>query len=78
MTEEMFHWCQLANGDKRTAGYIEARGAKVGAQVELIDLDGALWQVLTVGDAVPKEQVRQNEKRFKAFQDSLKGGGIDQ
>lgn len=78
MTDEMFHWCQLANGDKRTAGYIEARGAIVGAQVEMIDLDGELWDVLTVGDAVPKDHVRKNEKRFRAFQDSLRGGGIDQ
>jgi hypothetical protein len=78
MTEDMFHWCQLANGDKRTAGYIEARGAKVGAQVELLDLDGAFWEVLTVGEAVPSSQVRTNERRFKLFQDSLLGGGIDQ
>ncbi|MEM0987734.1 MAG: hypothetical protein AAGK00_02560 [Pseudomonadota bacterium] len=78
MTEETFHWCQLANGDKRTAGYIEARGAKVGAQVEMIDLDGELWDVLSVGEAVSKDFVRKNEKRFKGFQESLRGGGIDE
>ncbi|MEM7033792.1 MAG: hypothetical protein AAF629_29885 [Chloroflexota bacterium] len=77
MTDTMFYWCNLANGDKRTCGYIEARGARVGAKVRLIDLDGQFWQVLTVGRAVPKETVRNNEKRFKAFQGSLKGGGID-
>ena len=60
MTDEMFHWCQLANGSKRTCGYIEARGAKVGARVEMVDLDGELWEVLTVGEAVPKEAVRKN------------------
>lgn len=76
MTDQVYHWCNLANGDKRTCGYIEARGAKVGAQVELLDLDGELWDVLTVGDPVPADQVRKNERKFKAFQDSLKGGGI--
>ncbi|MEM9139979.1 MAG: hypothetical protein AAGB15_09100 [Pseudomonadota bacterium] len=76
MTGEMFHWCNLANGSKRTCGYIEARGAIVGAKVELVDLDGELWEVLSVGEGVPKDQVRKNEMKFKAFQDSLKGGGI--
>ena len=75
---EMFHWCQLANGDKHTAGYIEARGAKIGAQVEMIDLDGQLWDVLSVGEAIPSEIVRKNERRFKAFQASLGGNGINQ
>ena len=78
MTDQLYHWCQLANGDKRTCGYIEARGATVGARVELVDLDGDLWEVLSVGEGVPKDQVRANEKRFKAFQESLRGGGIDQ
>ena len=78
MTQDLFHWCNLANGEKRTCGYIEARGAKVGARVQMIDLDGELWDVLTVGDAVAAEQIRKNERRFKAFQSSLKGGGIDQ
>ena len=76
MTDQIFHWCNLANGDKRTCGYIEARGAKVGAQVELPDLDGEMWEVLTVGDPTPADRVRQNERKFKAFQASLKGGGI--
>ncbi len=73
---ETYHWCQLANGDKRTAGYIEERGAKVGAKVELTELDGEFWEVLSVGDAVSKDFVRSNERRFKDFQASLKGGGI--
>lgn len=77
MTDALYHWCNLANGDKRTCGYIEARGAKVGARVELVDLDGEMWQVLSVGDGVPQAQVRENERRFKAFQSSLGGGGID-
>ena len=78
MTDDLYHWCNLASGDKRTCGYIEARGARVGAIVELVDYEGELWEVLSVETGVPKEQVRKNAKRFKAFQDSLRGGGIDQ
>ncbi len=73
---DTYHWCQLANGDKRTAGYIEARGATVGSKVELTELDGEFWEVLTVGDAVSKEFMRAQGQRFKGFQESLKGGGI--
>lgn len=76
MTDQLYHGCNLANGNRRTCGHIEARGAKVGLKVELIDLDGQMWEVRTVGEGVPKERVRQNEMRFKAFQASLNGGGI--
>lgn len=77
MPDEMFYWCQLANGDKRTVGYIEARGAKLGNRVELLNLDGEFWEVLSVGDAKPKDWIRNNEKRFRDFQGSLAGGGIE-
>lgn len=76
MTDQLYHWCNLANGDKRTCGYIEARGAKVGSKVELLDLDRELWEVLTVGNPTPADQVHANERKFKAFQASLKGGVI--
>lgn len=76
MTDQLYHWCNLANGQKRTCGYIEARGAKVGNKVQMIELDSEMWDVLTVGPGVPKDQVRKNEVKFKAFQASLNGGGI--
>lgn len=78
MAETTYHWCQLKNGNKHTCGYIEERGAVVGKHVEMVDLDGEFWEVLTVAHpGVPKSFVRENEKRFKAFQGSLKGGGIE-
>lgn len=74
---KMYYWCNLQNGNKRTSGYIEERGAKAGNKVEMIDLDGEFWTVNTVDPkGVTKEFVRSNEMKFKGFQASLKGGGI--
>lgn len=42
-----YYQCLLRQGDTRTVGWIEERGAKVGARVELKDHDG-LWHVLAV------------------------------
>jgi hypothetical protein len=73
MTDHLYHWCYLANGHKRTCGYIEARGAKVGLKVELPDLDGQFWGVLSVGEGVPKERVAAHGRLFKAFEYPRKG-----
>ncbi|MCK4815031.1 hypothetical protein KA005_04615 [bacterium] len=75
--KNMYYWCNLQNGAKRTSGYIAARGATVGHKVEMIDLDGEFWIVNTVDPkGVTKEFVRTNQQKFKEFQGSLKGGGI--
>ena len=79
MADTMYYWAQMRNGNKHTCGYIEERGAKVGAFVELLDLDGEMWEVTSVAsDPVTKEYVRNNEKKYKAFQKSTRGGGIDE
>lgn len=79
MADTMYFWAQMRNGDKHTCGYIEERGAKVGAMVELTDLDGEFWEVTSVSiPGVTKEYVRANEKKYKAFQKSTRGGGIDE
>jgi hypothetical protein len=78
MSDDLYFWCSLRNGAKRTCGYIEERGAKLGARVEMVDLDGEFWTVTSVGASVTKEYVRAHEKAFKDFQGSLKGGGINQ
>lgn len=75
-----YFWCQLRSGDRRTCGYIEARGAAVGKFVELPDLGEELWEVTRVSDSgVTKDFVRQQERAFKAFQGFLSrsGGQID-
>jgi hypothetical protein len=77
MSNDMYYWCNLKNGAKRTSGYIEERGATVGKECEMIDLDGEFWTVVTVGaKPVSKEYIRKGEMKFKDFQGSLKGGGI--
>lgn len=48
--ETLYRQCELQNGTGRTVGYIEERGAKIGARVELVDRDNALWTVASVGD----------------------------
>ena len=76
---DMYYWSQLRNGDKHTCGYIEERGAKVGSFVELVDTDGEFWEVTRVSQpGFTKEYVRGNEKNYKQFQKSTRGGGIDQ
>lgn len=77
MSNNLYYWCFLRNGNKHTAGYIPEMGAKVGALVEMVDLDGEFWTVESVGRSATKEYVRANEKKFKDFQHSLKGGGIE-
>lgn len=44
---DLYFQCALAKGRARTTGWIEQRGAKVGARVELKGSTG-LWTVLAV------------------------------
>lgn len=43
----MLHQCRLRQGSARTVAWIEARGARAGARVEIPEL-GGFWQVETV------------------------------
>jgi hypothetical protein len=47
-----FYQCRFRRGSERTVAWIEARGAKVGAKVELTTLDnGGPWLVEAVQSA---------------------------
>jgi hypothetical protein len=47
-----FYQCRFRRGSERTVAWIEARGAKLGAQVELTTLDdGGPWLVEAVQSA---------------------------
>lgn len=59
--ETYYRQCELVKGTTHTVGYIEERGAKLGAQVELESDDNALWTVTQVGD----KRVAQSYLRFK-------------
>lgn len=82
---EMYKQCKFQKNDLDdnavlyTTGWIEEHGAKVGNRVELLSADGEFWTVVSVSEqALPKESIRANERNFKEFQKSLRGGGIDQ
>jgi hypothetical protein len=69
----LYYQCSFRRGTERTVAWIEARGAKVGAHVELITLDdGAPWEVQSVG-AVPlaldelKQMQRLNRKSLPSI-----------
>lgn len=64
---KMYYWCNLQNGAKRTVGYIDERGAKVGNEVEMIDLDGEFWTVTSVGASASKDEVNNNRQKSKTF-----------
>lgn len=44
----MFYQCKMRLGASETVGWIEERGAKVGAKVELLTADGEFWTVAEV------------------------------
>lgn len=43
----LFHQCRLQQDGATVVGWIEARGARIGARVEVPDL-GGLWRVTAV------------------------------
>lgn len=43
----LFHQCRLEQGEARLVAWIEARGARPGALVEIPDA-GGIWRVATV------------------------------
>jgi len=45
----LYHQCRFARGPERTIAWIEARGAKIGARVELTALDDdGPWEVVEI------------------------------
>lgn len=47
---DLYHQCKMTRGTEVTVGWIEARGARVGLQVELFELDRPkdFWTVAEV------------------------------
>ena len=64
--------CRLTNGTMYTHGWIEKRGAKVGAKVDVLDLDG-LWEVLDVGSySMTSEELSEKERARRNGSKSIK------
>jgi hypothetical protein len=60
-----FYQCRFRRGSERTVAWIEARGAKVGAWVDLESLDeGDLWQVEAVFDAPLEDRSLKDLQRL--------------
>lgn len=59
---KQFHQCRLRRGDSETTGWIEDRGARVGARVELKP-SGELWEVTAVfHPGLPESVLRDNQR----------------
>ena len=72
MNEINYRLCGLAQDNARTQGWIEDRGAKLGARVEIEEL-GGLWEVIGVGETVhTKSEMRQAEARGRQSFTALK------
>jgi len=57
--------CRFRRGAERTVAWIEARGAKVGAWVDLETLDdGGLWEVEAVFDAPLEDRALKEMQRL--------------
>ena len=72
---ERYRQCGLAQGDVRTLGWIEERGAILGASVEIIEdgKKGSFWKVTGVGDMVrTKTEMREAEARGRNSFTALK------
>lgn len=53
--------CLLRRGDSETVGWIEARGAKVGASVELLP-SREMWDVAKVYQGMSEDILKQHQK----------------
>lgn len=58
----LLYQCRLRQGSARTVAWIEARGAKVGADVEIPEL-GGFWRVETACSiAIEAERLREKQR----------------
>jgi hypothetical protein len=72
MKDGKYRLCGLAQENTRTQGWIEERGAKLGARVEIEEL-GGFWEVTGVGDTVlSKAEMKEKEARSRQSFTALK------
>jgi len=61
MTKQYFQ-CRMQRGTSETTGWIEARGAKTGATVELLP-SRETWRVVEVFDhGLPEDMLKEQQK----------------
>lgn len=72
MKQVNYRQCGLTQNGSRVVGWIEERGAKLGARVEIEEL-GGLWEVFGVGEFVrTKAEVHETENRSRGSFTALK------
>jgi hypothetical protein len=57
-----YQQCGLAQDNQRTVGWIESRGAKIGARVEIEEL-GGFWEVTGVGETIMTREALTTKQR---------------
>ena len=73
MTANQYFQCRLRRGDSETVGWIEARGAKVGASVELLPAR-EMWEVVEVFDhGIPREMLKEQQRLHRNSLPSVEG-----
>lgn len=75
-SDETYFQCRLARGTERTTGWLEARGARQGLRVQLLDMDrpGELWEVVEVYAApLSKSQLTAKQLRDRNALPSIVG-----
>jgi hypothetical protein len=67
-----YRMCGLAQNNQRSIGWIEDRGAKLGARVEIDEL-GGFWTVTGVGEtAMTREELTNKQRADRASCSSIK------
>lgn len=72
--------CNFSHGVALTTAWIPSWAAQVGNQVQLKDSEdpNIFWHILHVSSAErEEEEVKAQERMYKQFQHSTRGGGID-
>lgn len=72
MKAKQYFQCRLRRGDTETIGWIEARGAKVGASVELLP-SREWWEVTEVYEhGLPEEDLKKLQSMHRRSLPSIK------
>lgn len=70
---KLYYQCRLRCGTTYTTAWIEARGAKVGASVELLP-EREIWQVVEVfGHAIPESMLKEHQRMHRNSLPSVEG-----
>lgn len=72
---KQYFQCKLSFGAKQTTAWIEERGAKVGARVEILP-SRELWEVREVfGPGMPENMLKEHQRMHRGSLPSVEGMG---